>query len=272
MLVGKSIAITSGKGGTLKTSLATNIGGVLARAGKKVCIIEVDQQGNVATSFGINPDTLDLTVYDVLVKRVNTKDVVITVVDNLDIIPANEDMAYFEMDVLTSPDKYKEPLQLMKEPLNNLKNNYDFVIIDTPPQMGMLLANVLNCVDEVLLPYHPEVYAFRSMVKSIEAVTRFKDFNKNLMIKSVVPVKVKSTLTHRAYLQSAEAYCVSNGLKFSEIEIPETIKYAESIGRYKLPLTLLDSSADVIANYAKLYTDLTIELGYLKEGVKDGER
>ncbi len=108
----------------------------------------------------------------------------------MDIIAANDDMKHIEMDVVTNNDKVSNPLNLLQRPLKYLKNNYDFILIDTPPAMGMISANVFNSVDDVLIPYHPEVlYSFRSMVKSIKSINNFKRSNKNLNIKAVIQLK-----------------------------------------------------------------------------------
>ncbi len=260
----KIIAISANKGGVLKTSITTNLGATISLTQKKVLLIDLDNQGNVAVSFGINPDDVELTVYDVLTGNIkNPLDAIITVSDNLDILVANDDMAYIEMDVLTDSENYPSPLTLLQEPINELKKYYDFIIIDTPPAMGLIAANVFNTVEDVILPYHPEVYSFRSMVKSMQSIANFKKTNTVLNVNSVVPVKVRETLTHEAFLQSAQAICTQNKVNFSDTAIPESIKYAEAIGKFKSPVVLLERPTTEFKKYIQIYKTLAKELGYI---------
>lgn len=259
----KILAVTTNKGGALKTSITTNLAGVLSSNGNKVLIIDLDNQGNAAVTFGVNPDNVENTVYDVLMGTESIFDSIINVNPNLDMLVSNDDMAFIEMDVLTNRDEYPNPLNLLSGPLDSVKDKYDYILIDTPPAMGMIAANVFNCAEDILIPYQPEVYAFRSMVKSITAINNFKKTNTELNIKAVIPVKVRNVLTHDAFLQSAKALCDQNGVNFSETIIPESIRYAESVGRYKLPITLTDDNLKTIAQYKQIYFDLAKELGYI---------
>lgn len=257
------LAVTTNKGGALKTSITTNLAGVLSTHGYKVLIIDLDNQGNVAVTFGINPDDVEHTIYDVMMGTCDVQQAIMPASQNLDLMVANDDMAFIEMDVLTQKEAYPDPLNLLQKPIEEIKDQYDFILIDTPPAMGMISANVFNCANDILIPYQPEVYAFRSMVKSIKAINNFKDTNPRLQIKAVIPVKVRKVLTHEAFLQSGRALCDQNKIKFSQTIIPESIKYAESVGRYKLPITLTDDNLKTINQYKQIYIDLAKELGYI---------
>lgn len=259
----KILAVTTNKGGALKTSITTNIGGALSLSGFKVLLVDLDNQGNVAVTFGVNPDEVENTIYDVITGTCEIEKTILNVTENLDMIAANDDMAFIEIDILTNPIKYPTPLDLLAKEIDKVKDNYDFVIIDTPPAMGMIAANVFNTAEDILIPYHPEVYAFRSMVKSIKAINNFKRDNKALNVKAVVPVKVRNVITHEAFLISARAFCEQNGIKFTEVIIPESIKYTESVGMYKVPITMNEANLKVINEYKKIYFDLAKELGYI---------
>ncbi|MHC5250403.1 ParA family protein [Enterococcus sp. LJL90] len=260
----KKIAVSTNKGGALKTSITTNLGGVFANAGFKVLLMDLDNQGNIGITFGINPDDVEFTIYDILTEpNFSISQAIINVSKNLDIIVANDDMAYLEMDVLTDNNKFPDPLNLLQKPLKALDKLYDFIIIDTPPAMGMISANVFNSVEDIIIPYHPEVYSFRSMVKSIKSINNFKKTNNLLDIKAVVPVKVRNVLTHEAFLQSAAALCEQNGITMTKTQIPESIKYAESIGKYKRPVTLLQDTNRSVEAYKEIYLELMKELNYI---------
>jgi len=269
----KVIALSSNKGGVLKTSLAVNISGVLANQGSKVLLIDLDNQGNVATSFGLDPDRLEFSIYDLLTMGSsqtdinNPKQAVTNVADNLDMIAANDDMAYFEIDILTSKE-FPDYFDLLKNALVPFENSYDFIVLDTPPQMGLIAANVFNAAEDIIIPFQPEQYAFRSLVKSMTAIDKFSKTNTKLKIKDIIPVKVKPrTLMHQAFLQSAKALAQSRNIEFSSLMIKDSIKYAELVARYNVPVTLLDSNevSKELQGYQNVYMKIVKELNYEKE-------
>ena len=262
----KIVAPSSNKGGVLKTSLSTNLAGVLSQHGKKTLVIDMDNQGNVATTFGMDPDDEEFSIYDLLVKNPDLKDphdAIMKITDNLDIIVANDDMAFFEIDVLTELKKYPNYFSLLSDVVKIFNDEYDFIVIDTPPQMGLVAANIFNAVEDIIIPYQPEEYAFRSLVKTVNAIFKFKKTNTKLTINEVVPVKVKRTLMHRAYLDSAKAYTKQNKIKFSSYQIKDSIKYAEMVARRNIPLSMFDTLPKDVEQYKKIYEDLAKEMGYI---------
>jgi chromosome partitioning protein len=262
----KVIALSSNKGGILKTSLAVNLAGTLATHNKKVLLIDMDNQGNVATTFGLDPDDIEWTIYDLLTKNkelANPDLALQKVNNNIDVIVANDDMAYFEIDVLTDTDHYPKYFELLKDVISLFKQKYDYIIVDTPPQMGLIAANVFYAVQDVIIPFQPEEYAFRSLVKSVAAIDKFKKVNSNLNVKKIVPVKVKRTVMHQAYLDSAKGYAKARNLSFSSIIIKDSIKYAEMVARMNIPVTLFEDVPKTLVPYKKVYTDLAKELKYI---------
>lgn len=256
----KVITVLSGKGGTLKTSVATNLASVLSKKGNKVLIIEMDWQGNVGTSFGVNADGMENTVYDVMVNDVDINKAIVNINNNLDLLLANDDMIYFEMDIFEG--RRKNRFNLLSKAVKEARNDYDYILIDTPPSMSLSVTNALNVTDDVLVTYHPEVYALRSLVKTIELIENFKKKNPKLIIKGVLPVKVKKTKTHRAYTKSAVDFCYDTGIRFLNNLIPESIIYAESIGINKAPLCLINTGDKKEIKYQNVYFNLAEELNY----------
>lgn len=255
----KIIAISSNKGGVLKTSLTTNIAGVLSTQGKKILIIDTDNQGNVAISFGINPDTYDNTIYDVLVSNLDINKAIINVEPNIDIIPSNDDSSYFEIDTLSEKESYPTPFDLLKKALTSLEKDYDYIFIDTPPNLGLTVGNVLNAVDEVIIPFHPETYSLRSLTKTLETIKNFKESNPKLKLMSIIPTKVRQTNLHKANLQSCNEFAVSNGISITKNVIPETITFANAVGKYRKPLTLSYKTKSE-KKMADIYLNLVKEL------------
>lgn len=263
----KIIAFSSNKGGVLKTSLTVNIAGVLSSHGKKVLLVDLDNQGNVATTFGQDPDNIDFTIYDLMTKSEDLTDphqAVQHVEKNLDMVVANDDMAYFEIDVLTNLDKFPHYFDLLTQAIQPFLKEYDFILMDTPPQMGLIAANIFSATHEIVIPYQPEEYAFRSLVKTINAIEQFKKTNKQLSIKEIVPVKVRRTVLHRAYTDTARAFVKSRGIRFSDISIKESVKYAEMSARFNVPITLLDELPKSLVQYKDIYESLVKEMGYLE--------
>src|SRR5690625_2274484 len=211
----KVIAIMTNKGGVLKTSLTTNIAGTLAQMGKKILIIDSDNQGNVGVSFGLNPDEYESSIYDVLLEDLPIKDVLVRVHENIDIVVANDDMNDFELNVLINFKEYDNLFKMLKKPIREIKENYDYILIDTAPNLGLTNGNVLSVVDEVIIPFQPEAYSMRSLIKSINSVNNFKEkINENLKIMGVVGTLIDSrTVLHSDILSECSKFCYEEYIK-----------------------------------------------------------
>ena len=129
------IAIYARKGGVNKTTATVNIAGILAQQGKRVLLIDSDAQGNVASSFGLSTNKLEYTLYDVLLNNTPAKEAIINVADNIDLLPSNYDMDNFEFDLGRS-NKFNNPNVVLKYRLDDLEKDYDYVLVDTPPEIG----------------------------------------------------------------------------------------------------------------------------------------
>src|SRR5690625_7508176 len=166
----KVIAIMTNKGGVLKTSLTTNIAGTLAQMGKKILIIDSDNQGNVGVSFGLNTDEYDSSIYDILIENLPIKDALIRVHKNIDIVVANDDMNDFELNVLINFKEYDNLFKMLENPIKQIKGEYDYILIDTAPNLSLTNGNVLSIVVEVVIPYQPEEYTIHSFITEITSV------------------------------------------------------------------------------------------------------
>lgn len=255
--MGKVIAISTNKGGVLKTSITTNLAGVLAAQRKSVLIVDTDNQGNCLLSFGLNPDTEDNTIYDVLVNGLNPAGAIRKVHDYISIIPANDDMAFFELDVLSNQKKYPKPFRLLRTQLERLKQAYDYILIDTPPNLGLTQANVLTAADSVIIPFQPEQYSMRSLVKIVAAIQDFKTKqNPGLEITGVIGTLVDSrTVLHAQVMQECRRYCDKNGIYMFEAVIPRTVRFASSIAYNRLPSTLADPKQQSSRVYFDIYKE-----------------
>jgi chromosome partitioning protein len=254
-------AISTNKGGVLKTSITTNLAGVLSARGR-VLIVDTDNQGNCLLSFGKNPDEQENTLYDVLIGKVPAEKAIVKVHKNIDVLPANDDMAFFEFDILSEPKKYPTPFYLLRDRLKQLRTKYDFILVDTPPNLGLTQANVLSFADRVLVPFQPENYSMRSLVKMIKAIEDFKKkHNPGLAVLGVVAtlVDLRTTL-HSQVLQECRKYCQQLGIPMFDTIIPRTVRFASTIAYDRLPATLADPKHPAAQYYQEL----------LKECIQNG--
>lgn len=255
----RKIAISTNKGGVLKTSITVNLAGILSRDGKRVLIIDTDNQGNTLLSFGINPDDLENTIYNILVDGLDIKKAIIKDVhENIDILPSNDDMGFFEFDILTKIQQYPQPFELLKNKLREVESLYDFIIMDTPPNLGLTQGNALTATDEVLIPFQPENYSMRSLVKILSAIQSFKeDHNPSLKVLGVIATLVdQRTVLHSQVMQECRRYCYENNIKMFETVIPRTIRYASSIAYEGLPATLTEKNNNLIQAYIDLKEEI----------------
>lgn len=257
--MGKVIAISTNKGGSGKTSLVTNIAGVIGLK-KKVLIIDTDGQGNTSLAFGINPNKLDPTIYDVLMGEAKPEEAIINVGHNVDILPANGDMDFFDIEVLTDLKKSAgNPFFLMKKALGSLSDKYDYIFIDTPPALGLVVGSVLVYADEVIVPFIPTLYDVKGLVRLLGTIEDFKQkYNPNLSVRGVVGTMVESRTTlHTEMLEEAYKYCSSKGIKLYDNVIPRSIKFSAATAYDGKPAVWAEANNPLVRSYFKLTREIT---------------
>lgn len=256
--MGDIIAISMHKGGVGKTSLISNlVGALVKKENKKILIVDTDGQGNLSTAFGLSAEPLEHTIYDVMVDDFPVEDVLLEIDENLHILPANSRMNFVEFDILPNLEHYTEPFNILNNILNKVKDNYDFIFIDTPPSMGLIQGNVLVASNKVIIPYVPEMYAVNGLIMIHKAIQQFsEDYNPHLEILGVVGMLVDSRTTlHQEMLQQARAYCHENNINMFGTVIPRSIRFASSTAEGK-PATWLDKSNHLVHTYFNLLEEL----------------
>lgn len=180
----KSIAIFNQKGGVGKTTTAVNFGAALADQGKKVLLVDNDPQGNLTSGVGIDKSSLQSTIYNVLINEVDIEDCLLhTQFDNLDIIPGSVELAGAEIELI----EFESREFLLKKQLDRIKNNYDYVIVDCPPSLGLLTINALVAVDSILIPIQCEYYALEGVGHLVNTYNLVKkSINPQLEIQGVL--------------------------------------------------------------------------------------
>mgnify|MGYP006300167083 FL=1 len=180
----KTIAVVNQKGGVGKSTTAVNLGACLAELDNQVLLIDIDPQGNATSGVGVDKSSLDYCVYDILVEDEDILDVIVnTQVENLDLIPATIDLAGAEVELVSL---FSRELRLKKR-LKEIKDYYDYILIDCPPSLGLLTLNALTASDVVLVPIQCEYYALEGLgqlMRTIQLVQ--KQLNPKLEIDGVV--------------------------------------------------------------------------------------
>jgi len=267
-MTAKVICINNNKGGVLKTTTTTNLAGVLANQGKKVLIIDADNQANVSLAFGLIPEDFKLTIYDVLTGNVPAEECIVEIKDhkNIHILPSNRELVSFEFKVIGNRDKFPEPFYLMVDTLDQLKEQYDYILIDTPPSLGVMNGNVFTYSDYVIIPFVPELFSMRSLVEVVRTIREFKDVhNPDLEILGVLRTMVEyRTNVHSDVIQEKNRYANQNDVHVFDTVIPKSAQFTKSVLYNQLPATLLPEKK---RDKADLYYELWAEIeGYLEGG------
>jgi len=245
----KIISIANQKGGVGKTTTSINLSSSLAAAEKKTLIIDVDPQANSSSGLSIQSHTP--SVYDVLIGRKEIGDTIIkSYMPYLDILPSNVNLAGAEVEMVDIPNREF----LLKRALDSIKSDYEFLIIDCPPSLGLLTLNALTASDSVLIPVQCEYFALEGLGQLLNTINIVKKyFNKNLAIEGVVLTMFDTRL--RLSHQVAEEVQKYFGGKVFETIINRNVRISEAPS-YGKPVILYDAISAGAKNYMALATEL----------------
>lgn len=254
------LGIVNQKGGVGKTTTAVNLSAALAMAGKRVLLIDADPQGNATTGLGFDKAKVQATLYDVFASMVDSPDseegvmreaIVSTKVKGLDLVPATLDLAGAEPVLMGAVGKE----MILRDALAPVANNYEAVIIDAPPSLGLLTVNILAACDGVIVPLQSEFYALEGLshlMKTIEIVR--KRINPRLEIKKVLLTMVDDR--NKLSQQVADEVREFFGDRVASARVPRNVRLGEAPGFGEPAVTLFPDSKGAIA-----YTAFAEELG-----------
>ncbi len=182
--MGRIMAIANQKGGVGKTTTVVNLSCSISARGKNVLMIDTDPQGNSTSGIGLDKDHLENTIYDVLLDNVNIRDCIKqTEYKGLFVIPANIELAGAEIEMVS----LKKREYRLKTALSSVRNEYDFILIDCPPSLGLLTLNALTAADSVLVPIQCEYYALEGLTQLMNTIKLVqRGLNRKLVIDGVV--------------------------------------------------------------------------------------
>ncbi|MCQ2976613.1 MAG: AAA family ATPase [archaeon] len=245
--MGKIIAISNQKGGVGKSTTTINLGACLAESGKQILIVDLDPQGNSTTGLGISKSTLDKTVYDLLLGDATLKEVIKTTSqERLLLLPANMNLAGAEIEFVN----IKEREQLLKNILNLLRDDFDYIFIDCPPSLNMLTINAMTAADSVLIPIQTEFYAIEGLSQLIYTMDMVKQrLNPNLTVNGVVFTMFNSSTN----LSQQVVENVKAGLNYYKYKtvIPRSVRLAEAPS-FGLPINLYEHNSKACEAYRNL--------------------
>jgi chromosome partitioning protein len=245
------ITVANQKGGVGKTTTSVNLASSLAYIGCETLIIDIDSQANTTSGFGLKKENIKHTIYDVLVNKKNVKDVIMqTEIDWLDIIPASINLVGAEVEMISM----KEREFILKKVLQEVKKNYDYIIIDCPPSLGMLTINSLTASDFVLIPIQCEYYALEGLGQLLNTIKAVKEYlNSDLDIEGVVMTMYDSRVNlSREVIDNVKKYFPK---KVCETVIPRNIKLAEAPS-YGKPVLLYDIASSGAIAYIELAKEI----------------
>ena len=215
------IALANQKGGVAKTTSTICLGGILAQK-ETVLVIDIDPQGNLTTGLGVEVDDDQISCYDVITEQAEVIDAVVTTKSGLSLLPTDINLAKGETEILMKVGNF----YILKEKLAPVVNQYQHILIDCPPSLGLLTVNALAAADVVLIPVQCQFFALKGLAALLETVASVqKRLNPQLKILGVLPTMAENTVMTQDVLESLKKR-LQNITIFDPV--PKSIKFAES--------------------------------------------
>lgn len=253
--MGKIISIFNQKGGVGKTTTSINLSAYLASFGKKILSVDIDPQGNTTSGFGVDKESLEYSMYDVIM-GVEPNKAMVEVNENLYLLPSNVELAGAEIELTAKINRESK----LKDALYKVKDDFDYIFIDCPPSLGLLSINALTASDSVIIPIQCEFYALEGVGQLMNTIQLVKkSLNNNLEIQGVV-MSMFDGRTNLSIEVVEEAKKYFKGKVYTTI-VPRNVKLAEAPS-HGVPIMLYDKNS----RGAEAYQELAKEFLEYDEG------
>lgn len=249
--MGRIIAVANQKGGVGKTTTATNLSACLAEKGKKVLAVDIDPQGNMTSGLGVDKNEVENTVYEMILDECTIKECIQKdILENLSLLPSNVDLSGAEIELIGVENKEF----ILKESIDQVKDEYDFIIIDCPPSLNTLTVNAMTTADTVLVPIQCEFFALEGLSQLIHTINLVRErLNPSLDIEGVV-FTMYDARTNLS-LQVVENVKENLNQTIYKSIIPRNVRLAEAPSHGK-PIILYDSRSAGAEAYRELANEV----------------
>lgn len=243
--MGKIVSLANQKGGVGKTTTTVNLGTILAKKGKKVLLIDADPQGNATSGLGVEKE-VEYSTYDILVNDVKIQDVIQdTIIKNLKVCPANMSLAGAEVELVSMMSRE----QRLKEKLDEVKDDFDYILIDCPPSLGLITLNAFTASNSVLIPVQCEYFALEGLGQLINTINLVKKhLNKEIQIEGALLTMydIRTNLSNQV-VKEVKKYFDN---KVYKTVIPRNVRLSEAPS-YGMPITEYDPRSKGAKSYTK---------------------
>jgi chromosome partitioning protein len=249
--MGKIIALANQKGGVAKTTTTINLAASLAVLEQKVLVIDADPQANATSGLGFEPKSIKTSIYECIIDEIDVRKIILnTEIANLDLIPSHIDLVGAEIEMLNLPNREK----VLKHTIEGLKDDYDFILIDCSPSLGLITVNALTAADSVIIPVQGEYFALEGLGKLLNTIKIIQNrLNPSLEIEGFLLTMYDSRLNYSNQVYD-EVKRHFQDMVFETV-IQRNVKLSEA-SSYGKPVLLYDASSRGAINHMNLAREI----------------